>query len=479
MAVLFVVALLIPSAAVKAVPDIQETECTQLPPVNWKEEQSQSFAYIYPVDYEALLSNLMEQYGNKLEDEYMSFTRLYRTTLSLPVIIRIYPSVMHYFCLNILAPQVAPMETHSHVGMREIVLFGDRILADLSRWEGEFVNILRFELGVLFVEQITDAKAPPGLIAGVGIYMMDPGDIFLENAVSMSGISAPDVTWRALWENENTITNLGARLQAASTIAYLVEAYGWESLLQYLIHLRTSEGYRQSLAEIYPVDFSSLEGEWEKYYPLYYQGRWRAHILYDFDLSPYEQMIAGGAYTDAFLGLKDVIDFLVENQQSDKLIEAIALQELAKRGQEASALVLQARQALQSRQYEQSTQLADQAQLIFDQLGDQRRNAELDSYRAWAQEVQALQTELDHLLQEYQANGETSSSLDRMIEVSQRLAELGETQARENMTGIIQEEETMLLKQNRQYYMAVGAVAVLLLVLRILLLRLKVTREVI
>jgi hypothetical protein len=472
-----IVTLSLPGTTANAAPAMQDIDCSKLSPVTWQEMKTAVFAYLYPIEYDDVVSQFLDKYGSRLELDYAIFTRLYQTNLSLPITIRIYPSLEDYFCLNIMAPQVAVGETHSRIGMREIAIFGDRILADITQWELEALNIFRFELGVLFVDHISNTKAPPGLLGGAGVYMMDPAEIFEEREISGSGIGKPDVTWRFLWENGSSLISPGDRLQAVSTVAYLVEGYGWAKFLQFLKDLPTSEGYRQSLTQIYGVDFSALQREWEKYYPLYYQGRWRVHVLYDFDLTPYEKMVAGGAYTDAVLGLKDVITFLEQNEQLDKLAEAKVLQEQAKTGQNASALVLQARQALQNKEYEKSTQLADQAQAIFDQLGDRRRINELDSYRIWVKEVLTLQAEMDKLKKELSDGGDPVISFDRMIVVSQRLFELGETQARDEVLSYIREYDQVLQIQRQQFYAGVLLVPILLITIRILLMRFKPPRE--
>lgn len=190
-------------------------------------------------------------------------------------------------------------------------------------------------------------------------------------------------------------------------------------------------------------------------------------------------MIAGGAYTDAAIGLKQVTTFLEQNNQPIKLLEARALQELSKSGQEASSLVAQARLALQNKQYTTSIQLVDQAQAILNGLGDQSRNEELDDYRAVAVEVLDLQSEMEILSQEYNTGRGSSESMDRMIQISQRLAELREIQERESISTIIQEQEAADLRRRNQIYIDLMLVIIFLLALRIFILRFKPRPEVI
>jgi len=477
--ILVVVITFHPQTHAAASPGLQEFDCAKLPVVGWQEVLIGDYAILYPEGYEDSLGSLKQLIEGSLVNQYTTFSRLFNTTLSLPINIRVYPSIESFYCLNVIAPQVSPDDTHTRIGIREIALFGDRILNNYTQWEAEALNIFRYELGILFIEQVTNSKAPPGLLAGAGVYMMDPKEIFEQREISAGGIGAPEVTWRSLWESDSTLIYPDERYQAVSIVAYLVEGYGWDAFLQFLTDLCTSEGYRQSLTSVYGIDFSTLQREWENYYPLYYQGRWMAHVLYGFDLSPYQTMIAGGAYTDAALGIKDVITFLEQNDQSVKLAEAQALQEQAKSGQEASSLVAQARLALQNKQYTVSIQLADHAQAIFDGLGDQSRNEELDGYRAVAGEVLALQAEMEQLYQEYYTGRGSSDSMDRMIQTSQRLAELGENQARENISTIIQEQEAANSTRLNQIYLGLLGVILFLLALRFYLLRFKPRPEVI
>jgi hypothetical protein len=477
--ILLVVISFLPQTPAAAAPDLQEFDCAVLPVVGWQEVLIGDYAILYPEGYENILGSLNKLFEGGLADQYPIFSRFFKTTLSLPITIRVYPGIESFYCLNVIALQVAPDDTHTRIGIREIALFGDRILNNFAQWEADGLNIFRYELGILFIEQVTNSKAPPGLLAGAGVYMMNPKDIFEQREISAGGIGKPQVTWRSLWESENTLTFPKERYQAVSIVAYLVEAYGWETFLRFLTDLCTSEGYRQSLASMYGIDFSALQQEWENFYPLFYQGRWRAHVLYDFDLSPYQTMIAGGAYTDAALGLRDVITFLEQNDQSVKLTEAQALQEHAKSGQEASALVAQARLALQNKQHALSIQLADQAQAIFNGLGNLSRTEELDNYRATAREVMALQAEMDTLSKAYNTGAGSSDSMDRMIQISQRLAELGESQARASISSLIQEQEAAQARRQNQLYVRLILLILSLLGLRLFMLRLKPRPEVI
>lgn len=454
----------------------QVSDCTNLPLMSWREQVMGDFTLLFPDGFDEIINNI-NRLKNSLGDEYVKFTKLYNASLSLPINIRIYPNVGSFYCLNVITPTVAANDTHSHIGIREIALFGDRILNNLDQWQNESLNILRYELGVLITENITNSKAPPGLLAGVGMYMMDPNIIFEQHSITISGIGDPSTTWRSLWEDDANIILPEKRIEAVSIVAFLIDTYGWPSFLQLLNDLRTSEGYRRSLMTVYGTDISTLQSEWEKYYPLYYQGRWQAHILYNFDLSAYQQMIAGGAYTDALLQLNNVIPFLEQINQSDELVQAQALLGRAKSGQEASALVVQARQALLNRQYEISIQLSDQAQAIFAQLGDTRRINELNGYRDRAMEVLSLDNTINLLLQEYHPENGDSATLNEMIQISQRLAELGEPQMREALVNIIQDQKEESIAARERFFITLSLITVVLLAVRIYMIHFKPHRE--
>ena len=65
------------------------------------------------------------------------------------------------------------------------------------------MNNFRYELGIHFVEQISDLKGPPEVIAGVGGYVQDPA--VWKDSTPWMGLSSfnsrePRHTWQEIWE---------------------------------------------------------------------------------------------------------------------------------------------------------------------------------------------------------------------------------------------------------------------------------------
>ena len=112
----------------------QQNSCNNVPD-NWSELRSSSFALLYPLGQDALAQSVFSLYGDTLENEYRRFSAAFESQLSLPVLVRIYPTVNDYLCLNPLAGELAVQATHAHVGNREIALIAENILADPSSWQ--------------------------------------------------------------------------------------------------------------------------------------------------------------------------------------------------------------------------------------------------------------------------------------------------------------------------------------------------------
>lgn len=466
-----VLALLLPSLLVSPVQAAgDEARCLQDDiDIEWREVRTQSFAIIYPAANEELAHTVLDLYGRTLDADYARFASLFETSLPLPISIRIYPTEDKYYRLNELVPALEPGATHSHVGTREIALIDENITLDVD-WQQKALSALRYEVAILFVEQITDGKAPPGLQAGMGGYAGDPREV-LGNSQRLSAMpSEPTATWQSLWESPDATTDPDLMLQAMSIVAYLVDVYGWPAFVEFLEGFPTAAGYRQALVSTYGIELGAMQEHWQRYFPVYFEGRWRANVIYGFDLSLFEQLLAAGAYADAAQGLKEAIDFLEQLGDEEKAEQAQALLLQAQTGQEASALVRQARQALQSRDYENCINLALQAQQKYEQIGDQRRLDEIDTYRAWAQEVLDLWAEIDQI-QARIALDSTTASAGRLVEIGQRLGELGDEQGKTLVNEMLSEIEARQRSQVMTISAAGLSLCLVLLCHRILVLR--------
>jgi hypothetical protein len=403
-------------------PTAQAQTCST---VSWEENRSAAFAFLHPVG-DLTGASVAADHASALDQDYQRLSKLFESSLPLPITVRVYPTERHYYCLNTLAPDLAIGSTHGHLGTREIALISANIGADPGRWQQQGLNDLRFELAALFIEHITNGQAPPGLQTGMSLYAEDPALSFEYRLVQHPPpLDQPDVTWRSLWDSPNLLSDPHRGLQSASIVAYLIDVYGWTSFVEFLKALPTTGSYRQPLLDVYGAELGVLQEHWRQYYPVYFQGRWRANVLYGFDLTVFEQLIAAGAYADAGAGLQEAISFLVQIGDVDKVIEAERLSLLALAGQEADALTRQSRQALLEKDYAAALSFAIQARSKYDDLGDTRRLEELDAYAAVSQEVLDLRSELVDL----QGQISPISGVEhapRLLEIGNRLGQLGD-----------------------------------------------------
>lgn len=480
--------LLIPLFAPPFINSVNASTCPKND-LEWGELLTPGFAIIYSQEDASLATGILEQLSADLHDDYARFASLFGQPLNHLITIRIYPDERFYDCLNPLAPELAPDGYHAHIGAREIALISSRMDTHRASWQAELLNALRYELAILFVDRVTDGKAPPGLKAGVGAYAQDPHESQVERWVSASTRLQPAASWRLVWEqqsiaqdekldlaelsqeSDSAALSQESHLAALSIVAYLIDVHGWPKFNQFLHQLSTAEGYRQALASTYAVDLADLQEHWRSYYPLFLQGRWRANVIYGFDLSVFERLVAAGAYADAAEGLKEAIAFLENLGEDEQLARAQALLQMSQVGQEAGALARQSRQALQQKDYALSAYLSRQARQKYQEIGDSRRLAELDAYRDWAEEVLALRAEVA-AFQDQRNPGREGAAIERLVQIGQRLASLGDEQGVTQVNQILAESETR--RQNRA---ATLSAAGLIVCLGLLLARLRSARQ--
>jgi hypothetical protein len=431
----------------------------------WGEFRTASFVIIYPLEYWILAQSTFDLYGDLIEYEYSRFVALYQDELTIPISIRIYPELDDYYRLNALAPMIDEGVTHSHIGTREIALIGEAIISDFAKWQSEAINSFRFEISMMFVEKITGGKAPPGFLTGASTYTEDPIQTF-PLLYSYSGLGAePDMSWQYLWENPDDLNLPKYTLQVTSTIAYLIDIYGWEKYLDLLQSFSTANGYRQALMATYEISIQEISEQWQTYFPIYIQGRWRSNVFHSFDLSAFEDLLQAGAYIDAVAGLQDAIRLLEATEDDEKLQFAQSMLADAITGVEAGALISQSRQALLDKDYESCIYIADKSIAMYQQLGDDRRLEEIFNYRNWAQEVVDLREELEVL----NAQGPLgrSSILTRLVDIGQRLGELDD---QEGVGLVVDAIEDATAEQETLYQnLSIGgAIIVIILLFRII-----------
>ena len=440
-----------------------ETDVCPKNEIIWTETATSNFAIIYPEGADLIGNSVYRVASIDLERSFARLIAFFETTIPVPVTIRIYPTENVYACFNPLAPELRERIFLTHVGAREIALIEEKIDFTQLAWQEQLLNALRHELAVLFVEQITDGKAPPGLISGVGAYAEDPDYVLGNRQTSGDASKSPSLSWRELWEYDDISQDRGTTIKSMSNVAFLIDVYQWPKFLEFLNNLSRSEGYRQAISDTYQLAFSDIEEQWRQYYPYFFEGRWRANVLYDFDLSVFEELIYAGAYSDAAVGLKEVIEFLESIQDTRKAEEALVLLDKAKLGELAGTIVSQSRQALQNKDYEKSINLAIQAEEIYISLDAQHRLDELDVYKSKAEEVLALQTELEHINNQI-VGGESDPDIQRLKEIGVRLFELGDNESQSTIN-LIFENNVAQQEQEIESVKNTAIIAVLILFL--------------
>jgi hypothetical protein len=449
----------------------QGGDCDQLPAVEWREARTRSFAVLYPLEYERLGQWLSAQHGDALDQEYARFEPLFETPLSRPISIRIYPDITTFSCLNAGLEEVVSWSTHTHIGAREIALFGGNILADFPSWSHNFANEFRYELAILFAEQAAGGQAPPGLKVAIGHFAQDPSQTIGLLRLDRGDWLEPTHDWDSLWEETFSQEDFISRLQATSILAYLVDVYGWAPFMVFLKNLAVPLSYRQSLSQAYGKDLAGLEEEWRAYYPGYFQGRWQAHILYNYDLSPFEALVRDEKYVEADSGLQAAIAFLEKTYQADRLEQAYRLLLMAKKGQEAGNLMAQSRQAFHAGDYTRSLELVEQAEQRYIGLGNRARLDQIASYRDRVRRILALRAELTSLQEQVNSHWNTIALAARLVSLGRSLSALGDADGLGKVRAMAKLVETRQRDQHSVLSIAVLAVALGLLGFRLSLQR--------
>jgi hypothetical protein len=434
----------------------------------WLESRTSYFVVVTLPEDRDLGQYVSSHVVPELQRYYERASQLFDTSLLTPIVLRFYPNRQQYHCLNPLTAELPSQHFYNRLGVREIAFISDESNWQQANWEVELLNNLRYELTLIFVEQLSQGKGPPGLQAGVGVYAQDPHVAVGQRLAFGSESQIPQTSWRFLWENPEALQDRATAFQSMTIVAYLVDVYGWSAFRQFLKALATSESYRSALLHTYGIELTEMQVQWQLYYPFFFDGRWRANVFYGFELDTFEQLLAAGAYADAVEGLREAIVFLESLAEQEKVAEAEVLLSRAEVGLEAAALVRQARQALLRKEYERTITLTDQAQEKYQSLGDRRRLDEVEAYRSWAQEVLETRQTITPLRQQALVGGETAA-IDQLLGTWQRLAELGDPEGAAQVEQILHEIEVMEQERASEMVGQVLLVCILLLLLRVLL----------
>lgn len=433
-----------------------------------------NFVLLGDSTHEAELNGLAQRNGPALDQAYAQLSRLYGTSLALPINIRVYSDWVQFIGLNnaLAAPIASPY--HTHVGTREIALIGPLPAGLLGSPDG--LNMVRHELSGLFLDTLTENNMPPGLGLGINQYMQAPGEQ-TEVAAARLRAAMPSgraalLPWPDLFDGSSVHLNRElATAQALSIVAFLVDRYGFEALLDVINGLGDGHSYRSAMSGIYGQPLEQLEADWWAYLPGFADGGWQHNALYNYNLAPYEAALDAGAYAQVLSALDRVIPFLELTDQSSAFARAQTLREEARQGLAARELTARLGEALQAGEYETALDLALQAQTAYAAIGDAANASIASAHADYIRQILALRDELAEAQARALANPgpAVEADLKALVPRFQALGDAdGERQAIDTLNSLyaLQAEEVEQRRElSRQIITIASAVAVALLAL--------------
>mgnify|MGYP000720786688 CR=1 FL=1 len=388
---IFLVAILtlLPLANVQS----KSTSSYPLEEDDFSERKTKYFIIIFPKDYEPLADQLFSQYGKMLDEEYEKFQALYGHVVIYPLTIRVYANAKEYESLNPFAPPLKRLGTHSHVGTREIAIIGDVVAKNYLSWFAEATNAFRYELAILFAKQLSDQKAPEGLLHGIGSYFQDLAA--LEALVHQANQSKMEAQpWNDLFENGSIFFDPPIVVQQVSVVSYLVGIRDWETFLSFLSRMKTSPNYQVAFKEIYQRDQADLEKEWKSYLPLYASKDWKWNKLTNYNFKIAEKLINSGAFKAAYSELEKVVKYNTLLRQEDKKQTALGLMTRAKYGVDGNNNLYQGRLLLSRGNIDEAISLFNNAKQSFSSIGYTQKNNEIEALLQRAKLSLSLQAEV-------------------------------------------------------------------------------------
>lgn len=446
--------------------------CEDIRMLDWRSLSTKSFIILYPQEYEIMAQILAARgFGRDLDAEFSRFSAFYQTAPPAAITIRIYPDIGAFSCLNTPSTEIDTGSMHSNSGGREIALIGNNIQENFSAWIAQDINLIRYELSLIFARQVAGDQLPFGLGQAIGRYSQDPSRTF--GLLDFSSISDPEPahSWRSLWEESGS--DLLRQVEATSTVAFLVDSYGWGEFLSFLKHLSTSRSYRISLEQIYRIAPEEIEQNWRAFYPLYLNNRWKVHPIYNYDLSGFHSQILAEQYAEADRSLQSALDFLHKMDDRKTIIEAQRLQVRAKKGQEADYMFAQSRQAYENGRYAESLAWLGHAEKLYAEAGT--RIFHLDEFSAYRQQVRetlGLHLELDRLEVEAGENWNTFFQAQKLSRLAERQYLLGDVYGHQRSAKIAD----LILARRQAQYLAFASI-VIGITLVLLFIRIRMARR--
>lgn len=436
--------------------------CRNLPELNWLEIRSNYFTFIYPEIYTEYVLPNFEVTQEILDQKYELLSQVFKEDLELPIIIRVYPEIDYYTCLNLYEPEIVHKSGFARIGRREIAILLPINFQESIMTKEVFVNGVTGQLGQLFVAKITDDKAPVGLMFGISNY-------FENNRIDPTQIPhEPKNSWRMIWDGEPVSRNIRYENETRSIVAYLIDRYEWPTFVDFLENLSTSENYNEALNITFQKDFTFLQDEWNQYFYIYILGRWRIIPIYNYDLKVLEESLKIGAYTEVKQKIYQIKPFLEDTGQSNVLEKISPLLETATKGETAGLLLINARQALQSGDFELSKELSNEALSLYQEIADERRLEETSEYIRISEEVLALRSEFDRNLDliDQISYVEAHRKLDFFAE---KFTFYGDSTYLEKIHAKSNELAVQQMNENRKPLMSLGIFVLVFLIFRLVM----------
>jgi hypothetical protein len=433
------------------------------------------FVLLADANHEAEVTSFAQRQGPALDQAYAQLEKLYGTSLTLPINIRLYNDWPQFVSLNgsLSLPQGNPL--HTRVGSREIALIGPLPPGLLGSPAG--LNMVRHEISGLFLDALAGGNLPPGLGLGLNTYVEFPGEQTEAAAARLRSVLPAGrdalLAWPDLLEANGVYVDRElATAQAQSMVAFLVDRYGFEALLNVVRGLGEGHSYRTAMAGIYGQTLEDLEAAWWDYLPGYVEGGWQHNAIYSFDLEPFEAALDAGAYGQTAEALDWVMPFLELTGQSGALAQAQVLREEARQGLAARQLTAELGQAIQAGNLEQALDLALQAQDAYAALGDTANASLAGAHADHLRQILSLREELTTVQQRADggaAPSQIENDLRALVPKFQALGDSeGERQAIEMLNGLYAQQSAEVERRrdvSRQIVAVAGAIALALLAL--------------
>jgi hypothetical protein len=430
-------------------------------PEDWVELSVGRFVVLYPANQGEEWGEAATLYGQAADGIYDQFARLYGPSPSLPINIRLYADAQQFASLNAVVPPLGPGVFHTHVGTREIALVAPFPIDFLN--STTVTNAMRHELNGLFLSSLSSGNLPPGLEVGVNQYVETPGPQVEQGrsrllAAMADGLLLP---WPELFESPAVYIDYDvAYPQSLSVAAFLIDSYGYGTLVQLVKATAAGQGYRSAFADVYAQPMDRLQDEWLAYLPQYIETRWQYNALFNYDLAPFEAALQAGAFAQTARGLDEVIPFLELTGQVKAQLEAENLRVMAGQGLAAADLVVAERDALVNGEYTLALDLAAQAREAFAAIGNTSRLEEIALYESRARELLDLHGQLDGA-QRLAAAGEDADAEIQLMGIVPRLQALGDEAAAQEATALLAELRSRRAAGTLRSNLLIGGLAAL------------------